>query len=94
MSGRGATFKLNRTRFFPYFAFDQFTKFKRARKYLFLGMESTPIEFTIVAFSLLFSFAEQGNDGKEIFLPYFYQIVYGTQCHFRTNIISTVIQHG
>ena len=37
-------------------------------------MESKPIEFTIVVLALLFSFAEQENDGEEILLPYFYKI--------------------
>lgn len=52
---------LNLTRFSPYFALDQ--------------MESTSTAFTVVVLVLLFSFAEQGNDGKEIFLLYFYQII-------------------
>ena len=65
-SGWSATFKLNLTRFFPYFAFDQFTEFRK-RKEIISRMESTPIEFTIAVLALLFCFAEQGNDGEEHF---------------------------
>ena len=63
-------------------------------------MGNIPFAFTIVVLALLFSFAEQGSDGEEIFLYFFVcttfdvsHFVSGTRCHFGADVISAVMQH-
>ena len=47
-------------------------------------MGNIPFAFTIVVLALLFSFAEQGSDGEEIFLYFFFlsvpNLMYLTLC--------------